>query len=402
MRILFVCHRLPYPANRGGKIRPFNMIRHLSRNHSVTVASLAESEQELSEASGLRDHCTEVIAEVLPLSARRLQAAQALLTMRPSSVAYFRSPTLSQRIHVAATDTRFDLALVHCAFVAGYALGVRCGVRILDFGDLDSSKWFDYSRHRAFPLSLGYALEAKKLRSYERYLAQQSDYCTLTTEGEALEFRKLHVGVPFTVIPNGVDTAYFGQRPLAHDSASIVFLGRMDYFPNVQGVSDFVQKVFPLIRQSVPTAEFRIVGSNPTRAVQALARVPGVSVTGHVADVRHAVRDAAVSVAPLKIARGTQNKILESMAMGIPVVATAAAARGIRATPEEHLLVADEPAEFARRVIELIVCEPLRQKLGEAARQQVLQAHAWPRSMNLLETLIEDLAARTASSSRSR
>jgi sugar transferase (PEP-CTERM/EpsH1 system associated) len=394
MKILFICHRVPFPANRGGKIRPFNMIRHLNRNHHVTVASLAGSEDELRQSAGLSDHCAEVIVEILPRRVRYAQAASALLSRRPSSVAYFHSRRLHQRVQRAAATTRFDVVMVHCAFVAPYALGVDGGVRILDYGDLDSAKWFDYSRHRGWPISWGYALEARKLRAFERMLAGRVQHCTLTTDGEALEFQTLGVPVPVTVIPNGVDTGYFERRALPRDSSLIVFVGRMDYFPNIQGVDYFAREIFPLIRRRLPSAEFRIVGSNPSQGTEALARLPGVSVTGHVPDVRPVVENAAVSVAPLRIARGTQNKVLESMAMGIPVVATREAARGISALPGEHLLVADDPASFADRVLEVIQSPPLQRRLVDAARERVEYAHAWPRSMNKLEALLHESVSR--------
>ena len=394
MNILFVCHRLPFPPNRGGKIRPFHMIQHLGRKHSVTVASLAHTQQELEQGAGLKGFCAAVLAEVLPTSVRWMQAAAALPSSTPSSLAYFRSARLQRRVQQAWQQARFDVVMIHCAFAAQYVLGLRGGFRILDFGDLDSAKWFDYSEHRALPLSLGYRTEARKLRRYEKELAEQFDRCTVTTPGELEEFKTLQVAVPCQVIPNGVDASYFHPGSRKHtDSSLIAFLGRMDYFPNVDGVAYFARAIFPIIRRSLPQAELRIIGSNPTRAVRALARVPGVTVTGEVPDVRPLLGDAAVGVAPLRIARGTQNKILQFMAMGIPVVATPQAARGIQAVPGRDLLVAGEPEAFAHHVIELIRNAKLREGLAEAGRRQVETAHAWPLSMKILDSILEGAGA---------
>lgn len=389
MRILFLCHRFPYPPNRGGKIRPFNMIRHLSGRHSVVVGSLAHSGEELKEGSGLAAYCDAVIAEVVPNSVRWGNACRALLSATPSSVAYFWSVRLRQRIEAAARDVGFDAAIVHCAFAAQYAAGIPAKFRMLDFGDLDSSKWFDYAQCRSFPLSWGYGLEARKLRRYEKKVAREFHYCTLTTQGELEEFKSLNLALPYSVIPNGVDSSYFRpNRQGGGGGPVIVFLGRMDYFPNIDGVSYFIREIWPKIRSTVPTAELRIIGSNPVRAVRKLERMTGVSVTGHVPDVRPYLSDARVSVAPLRMARGTQNKILESMAMGLPVVATPQAAKGIQAMPQKHFLVGENPESFAKWVIEVLQRPDLQESLSEAGRKKVEEVHAWPASMEILDTIL--------------
>ncbi len=386
MNILFACHRFPYPPNRGGKIRPFNMIRHLGRKHTVVVVSLAHSDQELQEGAGLKDYCAEIIAEVVPSAVRWRQALTALFTPRPSSLAYFESTRLARRVKQAWAKRKFDLALVHCAFAAQYVAGLRGGRRILDFGDLDSGKYFDYASQRSFPLSLGYGFDARKLRRHEREVALQFDRCAVTTPGELEEYRALDVSVPCTVIPNGVDLAYFRRRPeIPARSRSIVFLGRMDYFPNVDGICSFAREIFPLVRLRLSDATLRIVGSNPIRRVRNLARLPGVSVTGQVPDVRPYLDDAGVAVVPLRIARGTQNKILECMAVGVPVVSTPEAARGIQAVPGKHLLVANGKAAFAETVAKVLQNPGLQKDLSDAGRLQIETAYTWAGSMTRLD-----------------
>jgi sugar transferase (PEP-CTERM/EpsH1 system associated) len=389
MKLLFICHRLPYPPNRGGKIRPFNMIRHLAQRHQVWVASLAGSAEELRDGQALREHGVELLAELVPPAVRWRQSVAALPTAQPSSAAYFWSPALRRRIEAASSQVGFDAVMVHCAFVGAYADGIPSRLRIMDFGDLDSAKWAAYAHHRPLPLSLGYALESRKLRRHEQRLAAAFNRVTVTTSGELDEFRRLGVDRPATVIPNGVDTRYF--RDVVDqdgESATVVFLGRMDYFPNIDGVQFFVREVLPLVRQKVPHAEFRIVGSSPGPAIRRLARLPGITVTGTVPDVRPHLRDTAVSVAPLRIARGTQNKILESMAAGVPVVATTAAAKGIQAAGGRHLLVADDPNTFAEAVVALLQDRARRRDLVEAARREVLSAHDWPASMRILDSVL--------------
>jgi sugar transferase (PEP-CTERM/EpsH1 system associated) len=390
MKILFVCHRLPFPPNRGGKIRPFNMIRHLSQKHSVVVASLAESQRELREGLALRQYCDELIAEVLPTPIRWVQAWKALLAGEPSSAAYFWSSKLKRR--VLGLKRGFDVIFVHCAFVAPYVSHFDDGFRVLDFGDIDSAKWFAYSRSKPFPISLGYRLEAQRLRNFERRAASHFHHCTVTAQSEMDEFRELNVGVPCTLVLNGIDTASFQPAPKnIHDHPVIVFVGRMDYFPNIEGIVYFAKQILPIIRQSIPKAELRIVGSSPTREVRKLASRPGISVTGHVPDVRPYLREAIVSIAPLRIARGTQNKILEAMAAGVPVVATPEAAKGIQAVPGEHLLVADTVQAFANHVINVLQNAELRSRLSERGRQQIENSHVWPLSMEILDNVLRQI-----------
>jgi sugar transferase (PEP-CTERM/EpsH1 system associated) len=280
--------------------------------------------------------------------------------------------------------------MVHCAFVASHVRNISAPFRMLDFGDLDSRKWSDYARYRAFPWSAGYALESFKLNRVEQRLAREFDYCTVTAQGELESYQELGSSTPCRVIPNGVDAKYFHfQGNRAHHARTIVFLGRMDYYPNVSGTLDFVARVLPLVRRHVPDARFRIVGSNPSPKIRALEHLDGISVTGFVPDVRSHVEDAAVAVAPLTIARGTQNKVLECMALGIPVVASPQVAKGVQASPGKHLLVGATPEQFAEQIVRLLRDAGLRTTISEAGRRQVVSAHSWSDSMKLLDEILE-------------
>jgi sugar transferase (PEP-CTERM/EpsH1 system associated) len=384
-----VCHRFPFPPNRGGKIRPFQMIRHLAKSHDVTVASLAHSEQELREGDGLREHTTNILAEVEPSPRRWLRAVASLPSANSSAGQYFWSPTLRRRILAAATEKPFDAILVHCAFMADYVTDLDCRFRMLDYGDIDSEKFFEYSQTRSFPLTLGYGLEGRKLRAHEIRMSKAFDGCTVTTEGERITFHDFNPMRECTVIPNGVDASYFkSERREQPDSKVIAFLGRMDYYPNVQGIVWFCRDIFPKIRAKMPDAQLRIIGANPTKEVRELTSFSGVSVTGFVPDVRPHLTDAAVSVAPLTIARGTQNKILEAISMGIPVVSTPQAAKGIQATPGEHLLVGNDESEFADQVLLLLQNPDLRTRIADAARKQIEGSHNWARSMQILDEVL--------------
>ncbi len=393
MNILFACHRMPCPPSSGAKIRAFHLIRHLAQRHCVVVATLAHSEGELREGKGLSDWCRQVIAEVLPPRTRWRRAATAFAAGRSGSMAYFWSPRLCARVRETVRQTSFDAVIGCCAFAARYVADIPAAVRVLDFCDLDSAKWADYARQRAFPLSVGYGLEARRLRAEEKDLALRFDCCTVATAGELEQFKTLGVSTPCRVLSNGVDFAYFRrERPEPQDSRVIVFVGRMDYFPNVQGIVRFAREAFPLIRQNVPEAELRIIGAHPARGVRELASLPGVTLTGSVPDVRPYLRDAAVAIAPLYLARGTQNKILEAMAAEIPVVTTPLAAKGVQVVTGRDLLVAETSAEFAAQVTRLLQSPELRRELSCAALEQVAAAHSWAASLQLLDEILESRA----------
>jgi hypothetical protein len=393
VKLLYICHRFPYPPNRGGKIRPFQMIRHLSQKHEVTVASLAHTEEEMQAGEPLRNHCAEIIAEVVPNHARWTNAVLALATSEPSSLAYFRSGRLAQRVQEAWKKARYDGVMVHCAFAAQYALPLRAGFRVMDYGDLDSAKWSDYAEQRSFPVSMGYTTESAKLRAFEKRVAESSTHITFTTRGELEAFKTFGIAKPMTVIPNGVDASYFHreEKPPA-ESKTIVFLGRMDYFPNIDGIVWFAREIFPRIRSVVPEAQLRIVGSNPSAAVQELKSTSGITVTGFVPDVRPHLADTAVAIAPLRLARGTQNKVLECMAMSIPVVSTREAARGIQATAGEHLLVSESAESFALHTIELLNSPQRRWEIGEAGRVQAQTMHRWAKAMEILDEVLASVS----------
>jgi sugar transferase (PEP-CTERM/EpsH1 system associated) len=389
MKILYVCHRFPFPPIRGGKIRPFNMIKHLSQRHEVTVASLVRSQEEAQAGRGLASYCSDfMMAEVTaPVAWARMIAR--LPTPGPSSMGYFFAPELARQIDERLEREAFDLVFVHCSSVAPYVNGVTGIPKILDFGDMDSQKWLEYRRFKPFPLSLGYWLEGHKMKMAEKSLASQFDYCTCTTKAELETLREFNVSTPSDWFPNGVDSAHFSPTDAPYDHEAISFVGRMDYFPNQQAMMFFCDEVLPRIRSRRPTATLKIIGAEPSKEICKLASRPGVTVTGTVPDVRDHVRNSAVSVAPLTIARGTQNKIIECMAMGVPVVSSRAAAGGVDAVPGEHLLVADTPEVYAENVLALIADPALRQRFSVAGRARVESRHNWATSMIKLDRIIE-------------
>jgi sugar transferase (PEP-CTERM/EpsH1 system associated) len=389
MNILYVCHRFPYPPKRGGKIRPFNMIRHLhAQGHRVSVCSLVRSEAEADEGLGIAQHCTrfEMGRVSEPVQYARMVARLPLLT--PSSMGYFYSHELAAKVRRLLAVQQFDLIFVHCSSVAQYVEHVSDIPKILDFGDMDSQKWLEYAQHKPFPLSLGYTLEGRKMLRAEKRLARRFDLCTATTRAEWRTLEDYGTGAATDWFPNGVDADFFSPGEAPYDPDTISFIGRMDYYPNQECMARFCKQVWPLLKVQRPSLKLLIVGADPSPEMRALGQIDGVSVTGSVPDVRPYVRRSALMVAPLAIVRGTQNKILEAMAMGVPVVTSPAAAGGVDAEGPLHLLAADSAADITRAVLRIVENPSERVRLAEAGRARMLSHHAWPRSMQRLDSII--------------
>ncbi|HTR59135.1 MAG TPA: TIGR03087 family PEP-CTERM/XrtA system glycosyltransferase [Casimicrobiaceae bacterium] len=389
MRVLVVCHRFPFPPKRGGKIRPFNVIKHLSQSHDVHVASIARSALEAKEGEGLSQFCAGYEMGRVSNVVQALRMMGRLPTATPSSMGFFYCPDLAHRIREMVADRRFDLIFVHCSSVAQYVDDVRGVPKILDFGDMDSQKWLEYARYKPFPLSLGYRLEGAKLEREERRLASRFDMCTATTRAEWETLRKLGTASASDWFPNGVDSEYFAPSGEPYDPDGIAFVGRMDYYPNQECMFDFCAHTLPLLRARRPSLRLTIVGADPSPAVKRLERHEGVTVTGSVPDVRPYLRRSALMIAPLNIARGTQNKILEAMAMGVPVVASTTAAGGVDASAPADFLVASEPGGYASAILRIIENPSERSRLALAGRVRMLGHHAWSHSMRRLDAIIE-------------
>lgn len=392
MNILFVCHRLPYPPKRGGKIRPFNMIRHLARRHRVTVATLARTAEEAAEGRPLAGHCHELLVERITPAGAWLRFGLHAATTYPSTFGYFYSPALHRRVRQVLARGDIDAILVHCSSMGPYVADHRACRKVMDFGDADSEKWLEYSRSAPFPVSLGFRLEAAKVRRFEAVLAERFDACSVTAPRER-EVLGAYVRRPIHVFPNGVDAEYFRSAPEAARSYvpdRLIFTGNMSYRPNVEAVQYLVAEILPRVWSRRPAAHLCIVGMDPSPAVRRLADGQRVIVTGRVDDIRPYFETAAVALAPLRIARGLQNKVLEAMAMRVPVVATPPAFNGINAVADRDLLVADGPEALSRATLSLLDDPDRRERYAAAARASVEDNHDWERILQGLEALVVD------------
>jgi len=393
--VLYLVHRMPYPPNKGDKIRSFHILRFLAQRYRVHLGTFIDSENDRAFVRELSALCAETF--VLPLSAgrARLKSLRGLATGAPLTIPYYFQRPMQTWVDGVLAERRIDRAVVFSSSMAQYVSGSRYGHvrRIMDFVDVDSEKWRQYGTMRRWPWSWVYAREARALLEYEAKIALEFDRSVFVSEPEAAHFRALAPASAHKIhhLENGVDYTYFDpsigfENPYRSEEKAIVFTGAMDYWANVDAVTWFAAEVLPLIRRRVESARFYIVGSDPVEAVRALAG-DEIVVTGRVPDVRPYLAHAAVDVAPLRIARGIQNKVLEAMAMGCAVVATAQAAEGIAARDRE-LTVASEPSAMADAIVRQIEGSgPVDS--AERARTFVTRRYDWTRTLAALESWLE-------------
>jgi sugar transferase (PEP-CTERM/EpsH1 system associated) len=398
MKILMLCPRLPYPLNKGEKIRAFHHLRFLARKHDVTLMSLVDSPEDLRHVPLLRELVGQV--DVVPVAPWRatLRALSALASGRPMSVRYFSSPPFHRQLRSLLDRGEHDLIFVYSSSMAQYARGVRRVPVVADFVDMDSQKWLQYAQRSAFPLSALWRLEGRRVQEYERRVGDWADCVVFVSEAEASLFRGIAPAARTGVVPMVVDSDYFAPvvPPPTSAAPTLIFTGVMNYWPNVDAVEFFTREIFSRIRAMEPAARFLIVGQRPSRMVRRLAEASGVVVTGAVPDVRPYLAQAHVSVAPFRMAQGMQSKILEAMAMALPVVATPQACRGLDAEVGSDLFVESSPAAFARRVLDLLRDPVLRRSTGLRARGFVETHHGWEASMAHLDGLLNAAAERSS------
>ena len=392
--ILFLCHRIPYPPNKGDKIRSFNEIRYLSEKHTIDLITLADEPADLKYEKDLEKYCRQV--KVFPLDKTRAAVNGCISLLKGQSISqgYFYKKAFQKLYNNWISTRRYDAVFCFSSPMAAYVFKGKPlaenrprAERIMDFCDLDSDKWRQYAEKNKFPKNRIYQTESKRLLKFEKKINQVFDRSIFVSKGEADLFKSY---VPsarnLEIIPNGVDYEYFCPENVnptqEFPSPMIMFAGAMDYYANVDGVTWFAENILPEIKKRVPAVQFYIVGSNPVQAVTALEKDPAVTVTGFVKDIRKYYTSADLCVIPLKIARGVQNKVLEALAMEKPVITTAAAVQGLRPDVRTVLDIEDDTTEFAGKTVLLLEDNSKAQRQGRAARQFILDHYNWENNLN--------------------
>ena len=393
-KLLLLVHRIPYPPNKGDKIRSYHLLAYLAQHYQVFLGTFVDDAADWQHLPRLQAMCGGSHFARLQPRLARLRSVGALLAGRSLSLDYYRDAGLRRWVEATVRREGISRILVYSAAMAQYAEPYPQARRVVDFVDVDSDKWRQYAARKRGPMRWLYAQEACRLLAYERRVAAASDAALFVSAPEARLFRQLapesaaHTGH----YSNGVDTAYFSAAaaypsPFAAGAQVLVFTGAMDYWPNIDAVDWFARAVLPAIRAQLPEVLFCIVGARPTPAVRQLAGLPGVLVTGTVADVRPYLAHAAVCVAPLRIARGIQNKVLEAMSMARTVLVSPQALEGIAAEAGRELLLADAAADMAAAALHAL--RHPDPAIGRAARACVERLYGWAGNLAPVAALLE-------------
>lgn len=399
MDILFLCHRFPYPPNKGDKIRSHALLAYLAERHTVHLGCFVDDPADLAHAETVRrlagGEC--LFSPLHPLT-KWLRSVGALLSRQPITTAYFGSGQMRQWVKRIVETKQIECAVVFSSAMAPYLAedsALPPARAILDMVDVDSDKWRQYAMSAPWWQSWLFLREHASLLKLEREAASRFGATLLVSPHEAECFIALapEAASRVRVLANGVDLARFAlgsyANPFVKGEIPIVMTGRMDYRPNADGALWFASRVMPLVARALPQARFYVVGANPTRPLRAAADTR-VVITGQVQDVRPYLQHAAAVVAPLKMARGVQNKVLEAMAMTRPVVATPEATRALAVSAGAELWIESEPSRFAAAVVAAATGKE-RAQIAARGRNYVERNHDWLRNLAILDDLLVEL-----------
>ena len=400
-KLLFLTPDLPYPPHQGAAIRTFNLIKNLGSTHEIHLLSFVQGNHESPRIEALRQYCTSVETVPYPHRSTWRRAASVLFSPSPDMALRLPSCHFDNQLRILLSRERFDFVQIEAIEMAQYGLAIKemelSSPPIVVFDDINAEYLL---QRRAFEADIRqpsrwlgalYSLiQWRKLQRYEQDVCQRLDSIVVVSEADAKALQELLPNLPFTVVPNGVDTQYFQPGDSKDESeTTLVFTGKMDFRPNVDAALWLAKEVLPLIRVEIPDAKVKVVGRNPHPRLQALQQTPNVILTGYVDDVRPYIREAAVYVVPLKVGGGTRLKILEAMSMSKAIVSTSLGSEGIEVEHGRELVIADDPASFSRAVIDLLRDGEQRRRLGLAARSLAQSKHDWRLITPMLESVYE-------------
>ncbi len=399
--ILFICHRMPFPPDRGDKIRSHHILKRLARIAPVHVACFADSDADMAEEVELAALAASyrLVRRTKPLV---LAGLQGLARGCSISKTAFEDPALASYIRQLLASGKIGTIYLFSGQMGQYVPQDFTGRLIVDFVDVDSAKFDAFGMQKQGFRGWVDAREGRRLRLEEAALAERADVCLLVTHQEVELFvsrlpSDLRHSVDVRVLHNGIDSVFFDPGLVNPEVAlqavpgpRLIFTGQMDYRPNADAALRVVERILPIIRRSLPDASFHVVGRNPTAELLAYHGQDGVHVWGQVEDIRCWIKAADIALVPLEIARGVQNKVLEAMAMALPIVLTAASALGIDAQADHHFVLAETDDELAAAVIKLAAYPPRAKAIGLAARRFVAEQQSWQGTLARLAAIVSD------------
>jgi len=397
--LLFLAHRIPYPPTKGEKLRAYNLLKGLAETYDIWLGAPLDDPDDWDHRGALDQYCVETHIADIRGRTRHRAALEAIARSEPVSYAYFRQRGMMDWVAKVSAGRNFDAVFVYSSGAAPYlkAIQRKPATTIIDFVDVDSEKWRVLGETTKGPMKHVYGREAKLMRAEEKRLGALADANLLVTDAECALFTEL-TGLPAQTVGNGVDTEYWGAAksiasPYTDARPRVIFTGVMDYEPNVEAVTWFAAEAMPRLRQSGRNIEFVIAGGRPAKNVQALGEANDITITGRVEDMRGWLGHADVAVAPLLLARGVQNKVLEAMAAGTPVLTTTPALTGIDATPGRDALVCETGNDFVDGILGILDDPTTRDSMADSAMSFVRDHYGWGAKVARLVNLIEDVRA---------
>lgn len=391
MRILCLTSRLPYPPDRGDRLRAFHFIEHLAQEHELTLVSFIASEAERAHVSRLRAYCQEV--HVLPMSSRRsaISVAVNIWRQEPLQALYYQLGAMRRTIDNLVATRGFDAAYVHLFRMAPYVARHSQLYRIVDLTDVISNEIGLSLPYRSTVSRLIYRLEKGRIARYEQWVAQEFDETWLISEADRRALMSSCPDANIQVVPNGVDLDGFHPTGRPYAPNSLIFVGHLRVLHNMDAATFLAQDVLPLVRNHIPSCTLSIVGADPAPQIQQLGDSEAITVTGFVEDLNEHLNRAALFVAPLRFAAGIQNKVLEAMAAARPVITTSLVSNGLGAEAGMHLVVADDAQTTAQEIVRLLTNPQLAEQIGRAGRRFVEERYSWNHSLERVRHIEKSL-----------
>lgn len=389
MKILFLTSRLPFPPNRGDRLRVYHFARQLAEEHELTLVSFIRNSEELQHVRDLQPVFREIHVERQPPLRSVLSTAQGLFSQKALQLRYYYSPAMEKRLELLVSRTEFDIVYTHLIRMAPYGLKIKNAVHVLDLTDVISNEIRQSIKYRKLPCKWLYEIELPRLVAAEKLYSGLYEENWVISREEALALGQINPAARVRVVGNGVDFNHFPPKKRQPDSRSLIFVGHMAVFHNIDAAVHLANDILPLLHEEHPDLSLEIIGAQPVKQVLTLEANPSVHVRGYVPNLTNALHQAAIFAAPLRIAAGIQNKVLEAMATATPVVTSSLVNRGIQAQPGTEIIVADDSRTFATALANLLSDPALGREIGWAGYEFVRRNFSWKQVKNAVNNLLQ-------------